>query len=110
MVHWPSTARTGELMVREMEAPDAPHLVLSVDLGGGGNVAEAIASRAAGLGRAALRSGLPLTLLTAESDGPRAGRVATALDLGRRLAKATTGTPASGPLPAGAVVVAVVTP
>lgn len=110
MVHWPATARTGELMVRETEAPDAPHVVLVVDLGGGGGAGEQVASRAAGLGRAALRAGLPLTIVTVEAAGPRSGRVATPVDLGRRLARAVPGPPSWGALPAGAVLVPVSRP
>lgn len=105
-VHWASTARWGELMVKEMENPDAPEVVISVDLRGSAERdVEAAASRAAGLAIVALAGGLPVTLLTAERDGPRAGRVATVVEAGRRLARAVPGTPADGPIPNGAVVV-----
>lgn len=110
LVHWPATARTGELMVRETEAPDAPHLVLVVDLGTGGEVGERVASRAAGLGQAALRAGLPLTIVTFEASGPKSGQVGTAVEVGRRLARAIPGAPSPSALPAGAVTVSVSAP
>jgi uncharacterized protein (DUF58 family) len=95
LVHWPATARAGELMVKELEAPVAPVLCIAVDLRGGpsGAVEEA-ASRAAGLVIAALNAGVPVTLLTAEVAGPRSGPVSSAGDANRRLARAI-----AGPLP-----------
>ena len=35
LVHWPATARTGTVMVRELEGPQRPRLVVVVDLRGG---------------------------------------------------------------------------
>ena len=105
MVHWPATARRGELIVKELEEPDRPGLVLQVDLRGDPDVAEHTASRAMGAALGALRAGLTVTLLTAEADGPRAGLVRTPIEAGRRLARAVSGPPAEGPLPEGATVV-----
>jgi uncharacterized protein (DUF58 family) len=92
LVNWAATARTGELMVKELESPDAPSLVIAVDLRGGADDAvEAAASEAAGLAIAALRAGIPVSLLTAEKTGPRAGPVSAPVEVGRRLARAVAG-------------------
>jgi len=96
LVHWAATARMGELMVKELESPVAPTLVLGVDLRGGSEDAvEHAAAHAAGVALAALRDGVPVVLLTAEATGPRSGPVSSALEVGRRLAYAV-----AGPLPA----------
>jgi uncharacterized protein (DUF58 family) len=92
-VHWPSVARTGTLTVRELEPPPAPRLVVSADLGEGGPAGESVAGRAAWLAREGLRRGLAVELVTVERDGPRSARVRNAIDVGRRLARATRGTP-----------------
>ena len=105
LVHWPATARRGQLIVKELEEPDRPALVIQVDLRDDPEVAEHTAARAMGAACGALRAGLEVVLLTAEAGGPRAGRVRTALDAGRRLARATAGPPAEGPIPDGAAVV-----
>lgn len=107
LVHWPATARWGDLMVRELDSGDAPKLVIVVDLRGPEAAAELAASRAAGLAGAALQTGRTVGMLTAERAGPVAGDVAGAADAGRRLARAVAGAPAEGPVPAGAAVVRV---
>jgi len=109
LVHWPATARWGELMVKELETSDAPRLAIVVDLRGDEDAAELAASRAAGLAQAALQGRLTVCLLTAERSGPAVGEVASAAAAGRRLARAVTGPPAEGPIPAGAAVVRVTT-
>jgi uncharacterized protein (DUF58 family) len=101
-VHWPATARTGTVMVREYEGPRRPVVVLVVDLRGPDP--EVVASRAAGMADDALRSGARVELATAEVDGPRTGNVPTPLHVGRRLARAVIGAPPRGPFPAGATV------
>jgi uncharacterized protein (DUF58 family) len=101
-VHWPATARTGTVMVREYEGPRRPVVVIVVDLRGPDP--EAVASRAAGMADDALRAGARVELATAEVDGPRVGAVPTPLHVGRRLARAVVGAPAQGPFPAGATV------
>ncbi|HZT64740.1 MAG TPA: transglutaminaseTgpA domain-containing protein [Acidimicrobiales bacterium] len=88
LVHWPATARWGELMVRETEDPGSPAVVIAVDLRGGGEAAERAASRAAGLAEAALAAGRPVTLNTAEAAGPRSQPVGSPVEVGRRLARA----------------------
>lgn len=96
LVHWPATARSGELMVKELEAPVAPVLCLAVDLRRGDDASvEEAASRAAGLALAAISAGVPVTMLTAEATGPRSGPVTSSGDVNRRLARAI-----AGPLPA----------
>jgi uncharacterized protein (DUF58 family) len=101
LVHWPSTAKRGQLVVKELEEPDRPGVVLQVDLRGDPITAEHTANRAMGAALGALRAGLSVTLLTAEADGPRAGLVRTPIEAGRRLARATDGAPAEGPIPDG---------
>ncbi|MEY2567841.1 MAG: hypothetical protein QOE35_2370 [Actinomycetota bacterium] len=105
LIHWPSTARRGELVVKELEEPDRPGLVLRVTLGDDPDGAELVAGRAMGAALGALRAGLEVTLLTAETTGPRGGRVRSPIEAGRRLARAVPGGPADGPVPEGAVVV-----
>lgn len=105
LVHWPATARWGEVMVKELEDPDLPNLAILVDLGRGGEPGEEAATRAGGLAEAALRRGIPVWLLTAEGAGPRVGPVASPLDVGRRLARAVPAAPPEGPVPIGALVV-----
>lgn len=107
LVHWPATARWGDLMVREMEAPELPRLAIVVDLRHGGGRAEGAASRAAGLAEAALGQGLAVWLVTAERGGGVTGEVASARQVGRRLARAVAAAPPEGPLPEGSLVVRV---
>ena len=85
--------------MRELEgATDRARLTLVVDLRGDDEAAEAAASRAAGLAVAALGEGSEVLLATAEAGGPRLGRVASALEVSRRLARATAdGPPAAAP-------------
>jgi len=99
LVSWRATARHGRLMVKELEArAAAPAVVLVVDLRGDDNAAEEAASRAAGVAIAALRQGIEVTMGTMERDGPRLGGVASALEVSRRLARATgDGPPATAP-------------
>ncbi len=94
LVHWPASARAGGLMVRELEAPGRAPLTIAVDLRGPSEEAEAAAGRAAGLALAALRAGVPVTLATAEADGPVTAPVTDAVSVGRRLARAVAGPPA----------------
>ncbi len=101
-VHWPATARTGQVMVREYEGPQRPNVVIVADLRGPDP--EGVASRAAGMAADALRAGAHVDLATAEVDGPRVGPTPTPLHVGRRLARAVVGPPALGPFRAGAIV------
>ena len=101
LVHWPATARTGSVMVRELEGPQRPRLVVVVDLSGATADAEIAASRASGLALAALTADAFVDLATVEPDGPRTAAVQTGLEVGRRLARAVPGPPAPGPVPPG---------
>jgi uncharacterized protein (DUF58 family) len=92
-VHWPATARTGAVMIREFEGPRRPHVIIVADLRGPDR--EGVASRAAGMADDALRHGARVQLATAELDGPRFGDVPSPLHVGRRLARAVVGAPAS---------------
>jgi uncharacterized protein (DUF58 family) len=100
LVHWPATARTGGVMVRELEGLQRARLLIVVDLRAaepaGADDAEIVASRAAGLAIAALERGTLVEIATVEADGPRAGPVRSGLEVGRRLARAVPGPP--GPL------------
>jgi len=70
-LHWPSLARTGELVVREFLEPQAGSLSLLVDLRPSAHTAHSVEdtiSRAAGLGARALRQGLTVELCTSTGD------------------------------------------
>ena len=108
LVHWPATARAGTLMVKELDAPHRPGLVLIVDLRGGGAAAETAAGRAAGIANAALAAGAPVTMCTAEATGPVGGRVESPVGVSRRLARAVAGPPAEVAVAAGTAVLRIV--
>ena len=95
-----------DLMVKELEAAAAPPLTVAIDLSCGGEQAELVASWAAGVAIGAIDAGVPVTLLTAEREGPVTAPVSTRVEIGRRLARATDGR--TGPAPAGASRVVVV--
>lgn len=101
-VHWPATARTGVVMIRELEGPRRPHVVIIADLRGPDP--ELVASRVAGMADDALRQGARVDLATAEVDGPRFGSVPSPVHAGRRLARAVVGAPGTGAIPLGATV------
>lgn len=97
LVHWPSTARTGSLVVRELEPPAPVGQALVVDLRDLGVERERAASYALGAALAVLRAGGELVLCTAEAGGPVTGRVRAPVDAGRRLARAVEGQPGAPP-------------
>lgn len=101
-LHWPASAHVGALMVRELEGPRRPHVIVVVDLQGPDP--EPVASVAAGLANDALRHGALVELATAESEGPRLAVVTTPTEVGRRLARAIAAPPAAGPFTSGAQV------
>jgi uncharacterized protein (DUF58 family) len=97
LVHWPTSARRGTLVVREHEPPAALGVALVVDLNGEPDAVEAAASRAAGIGRATLAAGGAVWCCTCERDGLVSARVVDPRDLGRRLARARAGDPPPPP-------------
>jgi uncharacterized protein (DUF58 family) len=97
LVHWPSTARTGTLVVRELEPPAPVGQALVVDLRDLGADKERAASYALGAARAVLAAGGELVLCTSEASGPVTGRVRTPLEAGRRLARAVAAVPGVPP-------------
>lgn len=91
MIHWASSARRDALVVKELESPQSPALIVSLDLRGNPEVAERHASLAAGYVQAGLRSGMPIRLHTMEEAGQHSGWVGSSLEAGRRLARAVPG-------------------
>lgn len=91
LIHWTASARAGDLRVKELEPPDHPLLEVSLDVSLPSG--EEAASRAAGLIRAGLNAGLPVILHTFDIHGPISGPVGSALEAGRRLARAVPGVP-----------------
>jgi uncharacterized protein (DUF58 family) len=90
-LHWPATARTGEMMIRETDGVTVAPVVIVVDLVGPGVAVEPTVSRAAGLAIAALKRGAAVVLITAEPSGPVTGPVTSPLEVSRRLARAVVG-------------------
>lgn len=69
LIHWKTSARTGELMLKEMEEEDRPRLRVVVQDPAAGAAAdriEADISTAASLAAGAVRSGVAVELVTAE--------------------------------------------
>lgn len=97
LVHWASTARTGALVVREMEPPVPVGQAIVVDLRGLGAEAERAAAYALGAAQSVLAAGGELVLATREASGPVTAAVRTPLDAGRRLARAVSGEPGTPP-------------
>jgi uncharacterized protein (DUF58 family) len=97
LVHWPTSARLGTLVVREHEPPPAVGIALVVDLNGDPDDVEEAASRAAGIGAATLAAGGAVWCCTSEPAGPVSARALDRRDLGRRLARAGAGQPGAPP-------------
>ncbi len=97
LVHWPSTARTGDLVVRELEPPVPVGQAVVVDLRDLGADTERAAAYGLGACRAVLAAGGHLVLATCEVSGPVVGPVRSVLDAGRRLARAVPGPPGTPP-------------
>lgn len=88
LVHWPATAHTGELMVRELEQPGRRPTELVVNLPADPAAAEAAAERAYGTVLALLERAVPVILTTREATGVVTAEVENRRDAGRRLAAA----------------------
>jgi hypothetical protein len=78
-------------MVRELEPPPAPRIVVAVELAVGGEPGERAAARGAGGADEALRRGCRVTLATIEGERVVAAPVRSPLEVSRRLAAATSG-------------------
>jgi uncharacterized protein (DUF58 family) len=90
LVHWPATAHTGTLMVRDMESPRQPPVALRAELPTDPAAAERTAERIFGTIGGLLASGRQVDLVTLEITGERTALVASMLDAGRRLARAVS--------------------
>jgi uncharacterized protein (DUF58 family) len=87
-VHWPATAHSGELMVREMEGPSAEPVTVEVRLPPEPEAAERMAERAMATVVALVDRGASVLLATTEDRGPTIGTVGDRRSAGRRLARA----------------------
>ncbi len=87
-VHWPASAHARELMVREMEAPVADPVTVTVTLPADPEQAEHAAERALGTVLRLMEGGVEVTLVTTEASGPVRAAVADRRAAGRRLARA----------------------
>jgi uncharacterized protein (DUF58 family) len=97
LVHWPTTARTGQLVIREMEPPAPYGQAVVVDLRDLGIDTERAAGYALGAALAVLAAGGRLVMCTCEPSGPVTGVVRYPIDAGRRLARAVVGAPGVPP-------------
>jgi uncharacterized protein (DUF58 family) len=90
-VHWPATAHTGELMVRELERPMAEPVTVTVTLPPDADEAERLSERSLGTIVLLLDRGVPVLLGTTEASGPLVAPVEDRRRAGRRLARAVSG-------------------
>ena len=100
-VHWKASARTGRLVVKEVEEPVAPALALLLDLGPGGPAGEEAAGRAAWYMNDALQRGAGVVLATCEPGAQLSAPVRSPVEVIRRLARATVGPPPKPDVPPG---------
>ncbi|MGB3409587.1 MAG: DUF58 domain-containing protein [Microthrixaceae bacterium] len=105
LVHWPTTARTGQLVVREFEPPSDDAVAIVVHLGSvstdgsgmGFEAREIAARRASGMVENALARGVRVVLCTAQMSGQVSREVADMTAARRQLAAAIEGEPAPAP-------------
>ena len=99
LVHWPTTARTGEVVVRELDPPAAVGLAVVVDLRDptGSGDPERAASLAQGAVERLLATASRVVLCTAEAGGPVTAEVLTPAESRARLARAVDGIPGAVP-------------
>jgi uncharacterized protein (DUF58 family) len=90
-VHWPATAHTGTLMVREMEGPAARPVVIEAVLPADPDAADRAAERVMGSVAHLLARGNAVLLGTTEPEGHRTAPVVDLADAGGRLARAVPG-------------------
>lgn len=93
-VHWPATAHTGSLMVREMETPAASPVRVWGVLPEDPAEAERVAEHVLGTVQSLLNTGRAVVLVTAEPGRLVEGPVEGVADAGRRLARALPRSPA----------------
>ncbi|HEY5025552.1 MAG TPA: DUF58 domain-containing protein [Acidimicrobiales bacterium] len=89
-VHWPATAHSGELMVREMEGPTAEPVTVEIHLPADADAAERMAERAMATVVGLVDRGASVLLATTEASGPKIGAVGDRRSAGRRLARAVS--------------------
>jgi uncharacterized protein (DUF58 family) len=87
-VHWPASAHTGSLMVRETEHQTDDPLVVEVVLPTDPREAEAVTERIMATVSREVDRGRPVVLVTDETGGRLRRVVRDRIDLGRRLARA----------------------
>lgn len=87
-VHWPATAHTGNLMVREMEESAAPPVTVEAVLPADPDAADVQAAAVLGSVARLLRAGRRVVLVTVEAGGAVSRPVGGIVDAGRRLARA----------------------
>jgi uncharacterized protein (DUF58 family) len=97
-VHWPATAHSGELMVREMEGPTAEPVTLEIHLPADAEAAERMAERAMATVVALVDRGASVLLATTEASGPKVATVGDRRSAGRRLARAISEPDALDPI------------
>jgi uncharacterized protein (DUF58 family) len=100
LVHWPTTAHSGALVVRELEPPTVEGVALVLDLSGDDLdpvAVERMVARAAGAAGELLDRGARVLLCSHEATGPVTAEVTDQLGLRRRLARAVTGPAGSVP-------------
>jgi len=93
-VHWPASAHSGSLMVRDMEAPARRPARVFVSLPADAEAAERVAEAALGTVLALAARQVPVVLVTTEAGGVVEAAVPHRLGAERRLARAV---PGSGP-------------
>jgi uncharacterized protein (DUF58 family) len=87
-IHWPATAHTGKMMVRERDTQHNSPLLLDVRLPDDVIEADGIAQEFMGLSEAAIRSGKPVVMYTLEPHGRVQGIIRDSKTAGRRLSRA----------------------
>jgi len=87
-VHWPATAHTGSLMVREMEGPVSQPVTVEAILPEDPDAADEAARTALGTVAGLLAGGCSVVLVTAEPGGVIRRRVNSVPEAGRQLARA----------------------
>jgi uncharacterized protein (DUF58 family) len=95
-VHWPATAHTGELMVRELERPTAEPITITVRLPPDSEEAERICEQTFATVLLLLDRGRAVVMGTTEPSGPLVAAVSERRQVGRRLARATAGSDPAG--------------